>query len=277
MQLKQGAIYLIFCVIIVAMFCQSCVSHQELVALNAAQQEMEEGADSIIQIRESTTPERLIVYPNDLLVININTFEGNTAEFLQREFSSNNINNRNREYGPDALYYNSYKVDQDGHITLPLLDRVEVAGQTTSQIKTQLDSAYATFFKFASANVKLANMRVTVLGEVNTPGVQYFFNDQTSLLEAISMAGDFSDFANRKKVKLIRRSTQGSETVMLNMYEDDFIDSEFFYVKPNDIIYIEPIKAKAFDVTAETIGVVLSAISTAILLATFVLDISNDN
>jgi protein involved in polysaccharide export with SLBB domain len=77
-------------------------------------------------------------------------------------------------------------------------------------LKTRLDSAYAPYLKFASTNVKLANLRVTILGEVENPGVHYFFNNQTTILEAISLAGDFTDFGNRKKVKLIRR--YGNET-----------------------------------------------------------------
>lgn len=259
------------------MVMSSCVNHRELITLNASEENLESGNNQAIRKTEHISPTEYTIHPNDLLIININTFEGNTSEFVQRAFSSNDLNNNGgRQFGPEALYYNSYQVDGKGYIYLPLIERVEVAGKTIVDVKTSLDSAYAKHFRFVSANVKLANMRVTVLGEVENPGLVYFYNDETTLLEAISMAGDFTDFGNRKKVKLIRRSEAGSTTMMLNLFESNFIGTEYFFVSPNDIIYVEPIKAKAFDVGAESVGIVLSVISTLALLANIFIDLKKN-
>ncbi len=274
MRLRKGATFVLFGLLVILCTSPSCVNHRELISLNETEENMERGNDEAIHKTEHTTPSTYAIHPRDLLIININTFEGNTSEFLQQEFSSNNLNNNNRQYGPEALYYNSYQVDETGHIFLPLLEKMKVSGKTVTEVKTELDTAYAKHFRFASSNVKLANMRVTVLGEVENPGVYYFYNDETTILEAISMAGDFSDFGNRKKVKLIRRTTSGSTTVMLDLYKSDFIGTEYFYIRPNDLLYIEPIKAKAFDVGAQSVGIVLSVISTAALLANIFIDLN---
>jgi polysaccharide export outer membrane protein len=127
----------------------------------------------------------------------------------------------------------------------------------------------------ASTSVKLANLRVTILGEVENPGVHYFFSNQTTILEAISLAGDFTDFGNRQKVKLIRRKDNATKTIVLDLNKPDFLDTEYYFIHPNDLIYIEPIKAKAFDVGAQSVGIVLSVISTAALLANIFFDLKN--
>jgi polysaccharide export outer membrane protein len=276
MQLEKDAPVVILLVTIVFML-SSCVSHQELITLNGSDPaDLERGLNQPLGESKIVTPKSFIIHPSDLLIINVSAFEGNTSEFLQAEFGSRNLNSSGRDFGPNALYYNSYQVGADGYISLPLIDRIKAEGLNTSELKSKLDSAYTPYLKFASTSVKLANLRVTVLGEVKSPGVHYFFNDQTTILEAISLAGDFTDFGNRKKIKLIRRTESGAETVMLDLSKPDFIGTEYFFVRPNDLIYIEPIKAKAFDVGAQSVGIVLSVISTAALLANILLDIKKN-
>ena len=276
MQLEKDAPVVILLVTFVFML-SSCVSHQELITLNGSDPtDLERGLNLPLGESKIVTPKSFIIHPSDLLIINVSAFEGNTSEFLQAEFGSRNLNSSGRDFGPNALYYNSYQVGADGYISLPLIDRIKAEGLNTSELKSKLDSAYTPYLKFASTSVKLANLRVTVLGEVQSPGVHYFFNDQTTILEAISLAGDFTDFGNRKKIKLIRRTESGAETVMLDLSKPDFIGTEYFFVRPNDLIYIEPIMAKAFDVGAQSVGIVLSVISTAALLANILLDIKKN-
>lgn len=276
MQLEKEAPVVILLVILLFMI-SACVSHQELITLNGADpSNMVQGLNQPLGESKLVTPKSFVIQPSDLLIINVSAFEGNTSEFLQAEFGSRNLNSSGRDFGPNALYYNSYQVAADGYISLPLIDKVKAEGLNTYELKSKLDSAYTPYLKFASTSVKLANLRVTVLGEVKNPGVHYFFNDQTTILEVISLAGDFSDFGNRKKIKLIRRKDSGAETVMLDLSKPDFIGTEYFFVRPNDLIYVEPLKAKAFDVGAQSVGIVLSVISTAALLANILLDISKN-
>ncbi len=274
-QLELKAPHILF-VGIWLVFAQSCVSHKELISLNGSDPEIERGLNIPIMEGNLNIPKMFVIQPSDLLVININAFEGSTSEYLQKEFASRTQNNANREFGPSDIYYNSYEVDYEGYLELPLLDRFKVAGLNTIELKSKLDSAYTPYLKFASTSVKLANLRITVLGEVESPGVHYFFNNQTTILEAISMAGDFTDFSNRKKVKLIRRIGSETKTIMLDLNKPDFLGTEYYFIQPNDLIYIEPIKAKAFDVGSQSVGIVLSVISTAALLANIFLNLNKN-
>lgn len=275
MQLERTAPHFILPALCLVLM-QSCVSHKELITLNGADPEMERAMNSELSTGELRSPGLFIIQPSDLLIININAFQGNTTEFLQQEFASRNLNNGNREFGPDALYYSSYEVNDSGYITLPLIEKVKAAGLNTHELKIKLDSAYTPYLKTTSTSVKLANMRVTILGEVERPGLHYFFNNQTTILEAISLAGDFTDFGNRKKVKLIRRQGNETKTILLDLNKADFVNTEYYFIQPNDLIYIEPIKAKGFDVGAQSVGIVLSVISTAALLANIFLDLNKN-
>lgn len=203
----------------------------------------------------------------DQLMIKISAFDGNTEDFLNREFSAQgSASGQNLDYNPETLYFNSYSVDESGFIYLPVIEKIQVKGLTIEELKRLLDEAYSPYLKFSQTTVKLANMRFTVLGEVENPGVYYLYNEQSTLLDAISQAGDFTDFGNRNKVKLIRQRKQGSETVYLNLNRSDFVETEYFYIQPSDVIYIEPVKAKSWDVSSNAIGIVLSAISIGVLL-----------
>lgn len=273
MQLETKAPCTLVYVCLALIFFQSCVSQRDMIALNGADPAIERGTNSTVRQQQLMPPASFKIQSADILIINLNAFEGNTSAYLQQEFASRNLNNGGqREFGPAATYYNGYQVDNQGYIHLPMLDPLKVEGHTTDELKIMLDSSYAPYLKFASTTVKLANMRVTILGEVKSPGVQYFYNTQTTLLEAISLAGDFTDFGNRQKVKLIRRNGTSSETVILDLNRPGFIDSPYYFIQPNDVIYIEPIKPKGFDVSSRSVGIVLSAISTGVLLANIFLN-----
>ena len=257
---------ILFYGLIVALF-SSCIPHKQMITLNGADEDPKDlKSDQLVQYTQLKEFESYKIKPFDQLLIKVNAFDGSTEEFLNREFKTETTFTRDIDYRPPSLYFNSYIVDDAGFIHLPLLGDIEVAGLTAAQIKVKLDEAYLPFLKFASTSVKLSNARVTVFGEVKNPGVYYLHNDKNTLLDAISMAGDFTEFGNREKVKLIRITEEGSETIYINLFRSDFIYTDYFYVKPYDVIYIEPTKAKSRDVGARFTSIVLATVSTAVLI-----------
>ncbi len=253
----------------------SCVRHRDLITLNGNEVNTEfEGFWEIDTIAVKSQ-EEYKVRPHDLLFITVNTIDQSSGQIVREQFSTQRRNVQSNNFGPTSAYYRSYEVDQHGYIYLPLIDSIYVAGKTTNEIRRQLDIAFAPYIKFATYRVKLSNMRVTILGEVNRPGIHYYFNSQTNILEAISQAGDFGEFANRRKVKLIRQAEDGRKSVILNLHRPDFISSPYFYIQPNDVLYVEPIKSKAFDAGSNSVSIVLSVISTAVLLANIMLSLNN--
>ena len=117
--------------------------------------------------------------------------------------------------------------------------------------------------------VKLVSFKFSVLGEVGRPGTYSNFNNQLTVLEAISMAGDITDFGNRRQVLVLRPTKEGTKTFRLNLTDISILTSDGFFLLPNDIVYVEPIKSKMLKINLSTISLLLTGISTLILILNF--------
>lgn len=252
----------------------SCVHYDDLISLRDAkekfQYENQFNAYPLLNYR---------IRPFDQLFISIKNLEENTSEFLNIA-GTPNLNAPGRSTGSDNpnLYLLSYVVNDSGYVKIPLIGSVYVKGRTLAEIKIVLDQRIKPFLKFASTSVRLTNFRVSVIGEVNQPGVQSIYNDKTTLLQVIGKAGDMTDFANRKRVKIIRESDFGTETAFLDFTDpESILTSEYYFVLPNDVIYVEPTKAKATSINIGTAGLVISAITLAAVIANSVLTAIDNN
>jgi polysaccharide export outer membrane protein len=110
---------------------------------------------------------------------------------------------------------------------------------------------------------------VTVLGEVSRPGSYTNFNNQLTVLEAIGMAGNVTDFGNRTRVMVVRPTPEGTKTYRINLQDKDLLTSDAYFLLPNDIVIVEPMKIKPFQVNIPTMALFLSGISTLILVISF--------
>ena len=218
----------------------------------------------------STSEYRIRAFDN--LSIKLNSFEQSTTG----EFNSSGALGA-RPGGVDnaLLYLSGYMVNQEGNIRLPLIGDIQVEGLTIDEIKDKIDTQLEEYLKFPSVSVKLTNFRVSVLGEVNRPGMQYIYEGKVTLLQAISQAGDLTDFANRNNIKLIREKSDGTLSTILDITKPDLISSEYYFLMPNDVIYVEPLKAKASNVNTRVAGVVLSVISVLITTINLIVTIGN--
>lgn len=165
-----------------------------------------------------------------------------------------------------SVYLNSYTVSEDGNVEFPLVGKLPVKGKTVDEIRILLTEKLGEYLKESVIIVKLVNFNITLLGEVKRPGQYKIYQNNINLFEAVSMAGDLTDFANRDKVAIIRQTKEGSEVKYLDMTKRSILSSEYFYLKPNDIVYVEPVKGKQFTFAQFPYGVVFGAISTTILI-----------
>lgn len=142
------------------------------------------------------------------------------------------------------MYINGYIVNDSGMVNIPVIGKVKVVGYTLTEIQTILEKIVREQVSDATIVVKLISYRVTILGEVRSPGMHYMFNERFTLLEALGMAGDLSEYGNRKNIKLMRPKEGGMEIVHLDLTDEDLLKSSYFYLKPNDVVYVAPMKAK---------------------------------
>jgi polysaccharide export outer membrane protein len=165
-----------------------------------------------------------------------------------------------------------YLVDKDGYVTIPILGRIEAAGHTTFELRDIVNNAALKYYNTPTVIVRFSNFKVTVTGEVLKPGQYIMPNEKVSIIDAIAMAGDLTIFGKRENVLLIRENPDGTKTpYRVNLKKSDVMSAPYYYLRQNDIIYVEPRKAKS-DATdaAQTkyVGIASALLTLVIVLAT---------
>ncbi len=170
------------------------------------------------------------------------------------------------EYSELGLYLDSYVVDDSGYIDFPLIGKIFIKDLKIDQVKNMVQSLINEYLKDVTVTVKLVSFNITVLGEVRMPGTHKVYQDKINIFEAISLAGDLNEFANRQKVALIRQTKEGSRVIYLNLNDINILQSQYYYLKPNDILYFAPLGIKRWGTETFPWALVFSAISTTLLL-----------
>ncbi len=203
------------------------------------------------------------IEPNDVLSISLNSSNPAMNQFFNRQtgqaMGASQLNNA-------AIYFTGYMVNDSGYVEIPKLGRVLAKGKTVNEIENLIGQEMAKHVVEYSVSVKLANFRVTVLGEVARPGVYYFYEDNVNILQAIAMGGEFSSYANRKKVRLVREYSDKTVAQVVDLSSADVLASDAYKLRSKDVIYVEPLGSKTFMENTRTISVVLSVITAALTL-----------
>lgn len=192
----------------------------------------------------------LKVQPNDLLRITVQSFNEEASKPFNIENNMQQNGNLMQQSGggPGSSngfeMFSGYLVDNEGCINFPVLGRLPVNGLSLAQIQNIVTDGVKPYLKDAVVNVRLLNFKITILGEVGRPGILRLSNQRITLLEAIANAGDFNPYANRSNVLLIREENGQRTYQRLDFQSGELFKSPYFYLKQNDVIYIEPIKAK---------------------------------
>lgn len=172
-----------------------------------------------------------------------------------------------------SLY--SYLVDKEGYITFPVLGRIHVAGMTKEELSSSLQEQISKYVKDPLVHVRITNFKVMVLGEVTRPGGLSVKNDRITVLEAIGYSGDVTINADRTNVLVVRDVNGQKEFGRLDLTGTDFFTSPYFYLQQNDVVYVEPNKAKKRNANysqAQQYNVtIISTILTAVSVITSVL------
>jgi polysaccharide biosynthesis/export protein len=164
----------------------------------------------------------------------------------------------------------SHTVSDDGTIKLPYINRIQLAGLTLEQASDEIESALSQFLFIPSAYVRFINTKVTVLGEVRSPGVYVFNYKNINILQAIGYAEDITDFGNRRKVLVIREEGVTRTKTYVDLTTDDLLESEHYLIKSDDIIFVEPLKRKVFGIATVPYNLLISLVTTGIFVYSFI-------
>lgn len=255
-----------FLYIAIAVFLTSCVSNKELVYL-----QNKGGKNASIEVSQSDAkPYR--VQTNDILSITLKALDQKLVEMFNVSANANQ-----QQMSPQAMYFSGYVVDDHGNIRIPVIGEVNVLGYTIDEIRATVEKKLSDeYFKTEArvfVNVKLAGLRYTMNGEIGSPGTNVLYQDKVNIMEAIANSGDITMTGNRKEVQIIRKLPHGYETHVLDLTDAKVMESPYFYLQPNDYIYVKPLRQKSWGtgITGmQTVGTIMTAVSlitTAILLS----------
>jgi polysaccharide export outer membrane protein len=174
------------------------------------------------------------------------------------------------------MYYNGYSVNDSGFIEMPILDTIYVNNMTIDRAKERISEKADKYLKKAQIIAKLANFRFTVMGEVNAPGVKEVLDNQVNIMEALAYAGDITYNGNRQEVLIIRPTGEGSQTYRIDVTNRNLIGSEQYYIKPNDIIYVKPLRSTLFRERSSDYMFILSAISSVLSSTAIIINLLNN-
>ncbi len=207
------------------------------------------------------------IKPDDNLFVEIQSLNPEVNQLLSPpQSASYQANGIQQMSGLSGQYLSGYMVDNEGSVTLPLLGKITVAGHTVNETLRLIEQKSREFVKDATVKVKLLSYKITVMGEVRSPGVYYNYSNSITLFEALSMAGGITDYASVKKILVVRPTSDGTQSYRIDLTKKEMAGSKVYYLLPNDMVYVAPDSYKNFGMNAQVWTMSLSAITTALLV-----------
>lgn len=239
----------------------SCIPVKDLVYL---QDKNSSGEQNNIAAVESK-PYRLQV--NDVLSVDIKAIDPKLVAIFSTSGESG------ASQSESGLYFQGFTVDDHGNIRMPILGEINVIGYTLEEVRIKIEQKLLEeyFKKEASVfvTVKLAGFRYTINGEVGNTGTKTLFQEHVNIMEAIANSGDITITGNRKAVTVIRQTPTGVQMHDLDLTDINVMKSPYYYLQPNDYIYVKPLKQKTWG-TGKTGIESITTIITVLSLATTV-------
>jgi polysaccharide biosynthesis/export protein len=205
------------------------------------------------------------IQQHDILYITIKamTPDGRITDFLQ---TAGNNSGGNLLQGESGGYLYGFIVNSLGMILIPAVGSVKVEGLTLEGIRELLQSSADTVFKNTTVECKLLSYKFTVIGEVKAPGAYVNYNNYLTAVEAIGRAGGVSDFGDRSKVLIVRPIDKGTKTFNINLQDKNILSSEAYFILPNDVLIVQPMKQKVFNMNLPTFSFIFTTITSTITM-----------
>lgn len=245
---------------LVIIFLGSCRPTRNLSYFN----DLQEQTVHVESIQNTKDPK---IQPDDLLSITVNSLNPEANSLFNRgtipragtvtDFS---IDNR-----ATNIHDEGYLVDKDGFIEYPVLGKIKLGGLTKEKAKCKLVAELQEYLKDPTVNIRYLNYRISVIGEVNRPSTFTIPSEKISILGALGMAGDMTAYGKRESVLIIREEEGVRTMARVNLNSKEVLNSPYFYLQQNDVVYVEPDRMK--QVQASTNTRTISIISAATTLA----------
>ena len=253
--------FILYILIVIGLVVTSCVPTKDLIYLQ--NKDNSKKSETISQV--VSKPYRLQV--NDIVSINIKALDQKLVTMFN---ASESTTAAKTDVG---LYFDGYMINDHGNIRIPVLGELNVIGFTLDEVRLMIEKKLLEDYFNKEANifvtVKLAGFRYTINGEIGSPGTKVLYHEKVNILEAIANSGDITLTGDRKSVTIIRQLPQGTEMHDIDLTDVKVMQSPYYFLQPNDYIYIKPLKQKTWG-TGTTGIQSLSTIITLLSLGTTV-------
>lgn len=169
----------------------------------------------------------------------------------------------------DLFYFTGYSIDQDGNILLPKLGKVKISSLTEEEARVKVQEAISAYFKEeVFVKLRIGGIRFTVLGEFSSSGTKMIMKNRATIFDAVALSGESNILARKNKLFIIRQYDGGMKIHQINLNDRGLLASDFFFIQPNDILYLEPMKIRQFgnaDNFSASLGLIIS-VTTSLLL-----------
>ena len=259
---------LFFIVYMFVLVLQSCVPHKHTMYFQGERDVDENNQVALIQNQRK--PYRVQI--SDIISIRVKALDQETVSIFNPLPINGQSGNQSMQAAQgERAYYDGFTVDLHGNIEVPILGTMNVLGYTTEEIEDLIkDRLLKDQFK-STANlfvtVKLGGLRYVASGEIGSPGTKTLFQEQATIFEAVANAGEIPVTGNMRDVMLIRQYPEGQQIHHLDLTDINIMNSPYYYIQPNDMIYVKPLKVKTLG-TGTTAMQALQSIVTLISLAT---------
>lgn len=227
------------------------------------------GDDSLLQ--KHRKPYRL--QPGDILYIRVITQDEEINKIFNPLLGGER-GSQNMRAGSGNIYFNGYTVNDSGYIEMPILDSIYVDDLTMPAAKNRIVGRAKRFLKEPQIIVKLSATRFTLMGEVNSKGVKEVYDEQVNIMEALAYGGGITYNGDREHVLLIRPTGEGSHTYEIDVTDKSLISSERYYIQPNDIVYVPPLRTTLFRERTTDYMFMLSTFSSVISTVVLILNLT---
>lgn len=243
----------------------SCVSNKKILYL---QEETDlygpAPKDSVLRSYE-IKPYEYRLQHEDVLSIQISSLTPKEYDFFSQGLPQGQGNmNVGRQGGGGAIF--GYLIDKNGEIEFPVVGKVKFAGLTIYEAENMVQEMASDYLEEPVVKVRLLNFRFTVIRDVTAESINTF-NNRLSMMEAIGLAGGMGELADLRNVKVVRQHGDEARVHYVNLLEEDYIESPYYYVHPNDIIIVPPLKQRTFrNYFGENLGLIVSSLSLLLLV-----------
>ncbi|MCE7055576.1 polysaccharide biosynthesis/export family protein [Algoriphagus sp. AGSA1] len=254
--------------VLTCLILSSCISNKRITYLQNLPGNPEIGLDEFIPY--ATVEYKYILQPFDIVDIDF----ASSDEELTKAFEFQGSRNMRQGGGGggvnDLFYFTGYSIDQEGYVELPQLGKVAIAGLTEEAAQKKIQETINQFFKEeVYVKLRIGGIRFTALGEFSSSGAQVILKNRATIFDALAVAGESNILAKKNKLFIIRQYDGGTKIHQINLNDRQLLASPFYFIQPNDILYLEPMKIRQFgnaeNLTA-SLGLIISVTSSIIVI-----------